>query len=81
MTLIATTDLPCAGDELHNGALVLEAKLTHGQVPCAIVLAFAPQSVYDPFVTWLVRLEDLTATSGHYFRKIEDAVTDFKERS
>ena len=70
---------PAIGATLANGATVLQAKPTRAQMPCAIVLALWPESP-DPFVTWLVRLDALVATSGYYFADLGEALADYEER-
>lgn len=77
---VKTQQSPKFGTELANGATVIAAHA----IPCDtfIVLAYAQESVYDPYVTWSCYLKDVwICVSGHYYDNIVDAAGDFADRA
>ena len=36
---------------------------------------------FDKYVTWFYNWNDMGASSGHYYRKFEDAIKDFNGRT
>lgn len=66
--------LPVFGDELPNGATVIEAKNTHGS---AVVLARTSRE----YVTWSMRYRDRACFSGHYHDTLKQAVVDYELRT
>ena len=45
-----------------------------------IVLAKLPDNEITPFVTWIYNSQTGGYSAGHYFKNIEEAVTDYKTR-
>lgn len=73
---------PKVGDRISNGAVILDIKRTVGDGWIVLCL-WADQSPYHPYVTWWAywsQAGELSASMGHYYDQLSQAIVDFDNR-